>query len=137
MKKVIRLTERDLNRIVKRVISEQEGEMPARKLSPRVEKERKIGKLNYDKSRLEGLKKDISEIAEFSIETFNDIINQLGNIDSVQIDSVQIDSAQIDSAKKALNDFLKSVMNIDVGNTFEYPNEVEWRGMKFNGKINK
>jgi hypothetical protein len=132
MKKVIRLTERDLTKLVKRIISEQEGEMPARKLSPRVEKERKIGKLNYDKSRLEGLKKDISEIAEFSIETFNDIINQMGDIDSVQIDSAQIDSAQ-----KALSDFLKSVINIDNGNTFEYPNEVEWRGMKFNGKIDK
>ena len=132
MKKVIRLTERDLTNLVKRVISEQEGEMPARKLSPRVEKERKIGKLNYDKSRLEGLKKDISEVAEFSIETFNDIINQMGDIDSVQIDSAQIDSAQ-----KALSDFLKSVINIDVGNTFEYPNEFEWRGMKFNGKIDK
>ena len=132
MKKVIRLTERDLTNLVKRVISEQEGEMPARKLSPRVEKERKIGKLNYDKSRLEGLKKDISEVAEFSIETFNDIINQMGDIDSAQIDSAQIDSAQ-----KALSDFLKSVINIDNGNTFEYPNEFEWRGMKFNGKIDK
>lgn len=132
MRKVIRLTERDLTKLVKRIISEQEGEMPARKLSPRVEKERKIGKLNYDKSRLEGLKKDISEIAEFSIETINDIINQMSDIDSAQIDSAQIDSAQ-----KALSDFLKSVINIDNGNTFEYPNEVEWRGMKFNGKIDK
>lgn len=123
MKKVIRLTERDLTKLVKRIISEQEGEMPARKLSPRVEKERKIGKLNYDKSRLEGLKKDISEVAEFSIETINDIINQMGDIDS----------AKIDSAKKALSDFLNSVINIDNGNTFEYPNEVEWKGMKFRG----
>ena len=136
MKKVIRLTERDLTNLVKRVISEQEGEMPARKLSPRVEKERKIGKLNYDKSRLEGLKKDISEVAEFSIETINDIINQMGDIQN-SVEQLDIDSAQIDSAKKALSDFLKSVINIDNGNTFEYPNEVEWRGMKFNGKIDK
>ena len=136
MKKVIRLTERDLTKLVKRVISEQEGEMPARKLSPRVEKERKIGKLNYDKSRLEGLKKDISEIAEFSIETINDIINQMGDIQN-SVEQLDIDSAQIDSAKKALSDFLKSVINIDNGNTFEYPNEFEWRGMKFNGKIDK
>ena len=128
MKKVIRLTERDLTKLVKRIISEQEGEMPTRKLSPRVEKERKIGKLNYEKSRLEGLKKDISEVAEFSIETINDIINQMGDIDSAQIDS-----AQIDSAKKALSDFLKSVINIDVGNTFEYPNEVEFMGHTFRG----
>ena len=136
MKKVIRLTERDLTNLVKRVISEQEGEMPTRKLSPRVEKERKIGKLNYDKSRLEGLKKDISEVAEFSIETINDIINQMGDIQN-SVEKLDIDSAQIDSAKKALSDFLKSVINIDNGNTFEYPNEVEWRGMKFNGKIDK
>ena len=136
MKKVIRLTERDLTKLVKRVISEQEGEMPTRKLSPRVEKERKIGKLNYDKSRLEGLKKDISEVAEFSIETINDIINQMGDIQN-SVEQLDIDSAQIDSAKKALSDFLKSVINIDNGNTFEYPNEVEWRGMKFNGKIDK
>ena len=136
MKKVIRLTERDLTNLVKRVISEQEGEMPTRKLSPRVEKERKIGKLNYDKSRLEGLKKDISEVAEFSIETINDIINQMGDIQN-SVEQLDIDSAQIDSAKKALSDFLKSVINIDNGNTFEYPNEVEWRGMKFNGKIDK
>ena len=136
MKKVIRLTERDLTNLVKRVISEQEGEMPTRKLSPRVEKERKIGKLNYDKSRLEGLKNDISEVAEFSIETINDIINQMGDIQN-SVEQLDIDSAQIDSAKKALSDFLKSVINIDNGNTFEYPNEVEWRGMKFNGKIDK
>lgn len=127
MKKVIRLTERDLTKLVKRIISEQEGGKRTYEMSPEDEKERKIGKLNYDKSRLEGLKKDISEIAEFSIETINDIINQMGDIDS----------AQIDSAKKALSDFLKSVINIDNGNTFEYPNEVEWRGMKFNGKIDK
>ena len=136
MKKVIRLTERDLTKLVKRVISEKEGEIPTRKLSPRVEKERKIGKLNYDKSRLEGLKKDISEVAEFSIETINDIINQMGDIQN-SVEQLDIDSAQIDSAKKALSDFLKSVINIDNGNTFEYPNEVEWRGMKFNGKIDK
>ena len=136
MKKVIRLTERDLTKLVKRIISEQEGEMPARKLSPRVEKERKIGKLNYDKSRLEGLKKDISEVAEFSIETFNDIINQMGDIENFN-KSGQIDSAQIDSAQKALSDFLKSVINIDNGNTFEYPNKVEFMGQTFDGSVKK
>ena len=99
MKKVIRLTERDLTKLVKRVISEKEGEIPTRKLSPRVEKERKIGKLNYDKSRLEGLKKDISEVAEFSIETINDIINQMGDIQN-SVEQLDIDSSQIDSAKK-------------------------------------
>ena len=134
MKKIIKLTESDLIRVVKRVISEQEGEIPTRKLSPRVEKERKIGKLNYDKSRLEGLKQSISEIAEFSIETINEIIDEMGDIENFNKSGQPLD---IDSAQKALNDFLNSVINIHVGETFEYPNEVEWRGMKFNGKIGK
>ena len=60
MKKVIRLTERDLTRIVKRVISEEEGEKRTYKLSPEEEKEKKSVKIYYDKRKLEELKKDIS-----------------------------------------------------------------------------
>ena len=131
MKKVIRLTERDLNRIVKRVISEQEGQEPTYKLSPEEEKEKKI--YNY-KYKLENLKKNISSVAEVSKEIINDMIKQMGDIENFNKSGEPLD---IDSSEKALAEFFQSVLNIHVGETFEYPNEVKWRGMTFNGKIDK
>jgi hypothetical protein len=134
MKKVIKLTERDLTRIVKRVISEQEGEKRTYKLSPEEEKEKKSVKIYYDKSKLEGLKKDISEIAEFSIETINELIDEMGDIENFNKSGQPLD---IDSARKALSVFLNSVINIYNGDTFEYPNKVEFMGQTFDGKVLK
>jgi hypothetical protein len=120
MKKVIRLTERDLTRIVKRVISEEEDE--------------KSVKIYYDKRKLEELKQDISNAAEFSIETINSLIDEMGDVENFNKSGQPLN---IDSAKKALSNFFHSVHDIYNGDTFEYPNEYEWKGMKFTGKINK
>jgi hypothetical protein len=116
------------------VISEEEEQKPTYKSKSEKEKEKKLGQMYYEKSKLEGLKKDISEIAEFSIETINEIIDEMGDNENFNKSGQPLD---IDSAQKALSVFLNSVINIHVGETFEYPNEVEWRGMKFNGKIDK
>jgi hypothetical protein len=134
MKKVIKLTERDLTRIVKRVISEQEGEKRTYKLSPEEEKEKKSVKIYYDKSKLEELKKDISTVAEFSIETINEIIDEMGDIENFNKSGQPLD---IDSARKALIKFFSSVHNIHLGNTFEYPNKVEFMGQTFDGSVKK
>ena len=134
MKKVIRLTERDLNRIVKRVITEQEGGKRTYKLSPEEEKEKKSVKIYYEKSKLEQLKKEISEIAKFSIETINEIIDEMGDIENFNKSGQPLD---IDSAQKALSNFLNSVINIHLGETFEYPNKFEFMGQTFDGSVKK
>jgi len=134
MKKVIRLTERDLTRVVKRVISEQEGEKRTYKLSPEEEKEKKSVKIYYDKRKLEELKKDISNASEFLIDDINRLIDEMGDIENFNKSNQPLN---IDSARKALIKFFNSVIEIYVGNTFEYPNKVEFMGQTFDGKVLK
>lgn len=136
MKKVIKLTESDLTKIVKRVIREQEdGEKPKYRLSPEDEKEKKSVKLYYDKRKLEKLKKHILTVTELSMELIDDAIKDMEDVENYDDSGKPLD---IDSLQKSLGVFFRKLFNATGGNnTLELPNTFEYMGQTFDGSVKK